>query len=381
MNISIFFYYILIPISWKILVINSYFPVYVIKGIQNLKNFDRIGFYIFLFYLSLLLGYTVKKEKNRGKSKTKKIEKIAFLFFLVSSITIFIYVFSFGNIITAIPKIIALRWNNEVKIPFSFLRIFNPFIMTSCYCYYFLKIQNKKINHKIFFIVTFLLSIYYLILNSGRSHFIFFLAPFFYVKYLKASIKKKLLIIIFFFVFILILILYGDDIRRIFYTMNKVIIINKLSFIEKYSKFVVQLSHPFMNLLCIKEHALEYRYGKDLLNFINLVPGISLKPLWLLNTEKFASTSGIPVDFISYGYYQFGILGIIFFSFLLGNIIQKIENYFLINKNNLIFVILNIRFVFIVVALISNFDIEVFIRGNLQFILLILYFKFMGKEK
>ena len=81
LNISIFFYYILIPISWKILVINSYFPVYVIKGIQNLKNFDRIGFYIFLFYLSLLLGYTVKKEKNRGKSKTKKIEKIAFLFY------------------------------------------------------------------------------------------------------------------------------------------------------------------------------------------------------------------------------------------------------------------------------------------------------------
>ena len=108
---------------------------------------------------------------------------------------------------------------------------------------------------------------------------------------------------------------------------------------ESYSdnsvlSYLQQFSYPFSNTLNLEGIASVsgYRYGRDFITgVLNIIPGVnfdvSYEPTsYFYGGSTWGESGGTPNDAVTFGYLQFGIIGVLFLGYLFGLITARIDN-------------------------------------------------------
>lgn len=403
-NIYYILYFGIIPSIAPFIDLLKYKPIYAIP--QNIifyynstNNFFQGNILIILSYCIIVYGYLIAKKKRKDH-KRKVIYDIYISdnkIFITGIITLFIsilslvyYTYSLNGVMNAIKLAEYYRAiNSDVQDSFMFLRIFQPLILSSFFCFLVLNKNKSTLRNKVLLISTLFFSCYFLLLNASRYHILIFI--FTIVLFNSEKIKMKQVIMM--TVLVITGFVFGDTILNFVQTgqiqKNSTSDFNIDSFINT---FVSQTIHPYINVLKVPsfiDEISDHRFFGDYVYFlINLLPGSILnligiskiEPLWSINTHNFNSlTGGIPVDIISFGYYQLGIIGVIINCLFVGFVLGKINELFNDYNHNAM-KILRVRGIFIFPLLVINAEPEVFVRGNLNFIILLFIFYFTSPK-
>jgi oligosaccharide repeat unit polymerase len=320
----------------------------------------------------------------------KKINRFADGIFIIGGSSIIILVISSGGILNYLALGSSARGatstiSDHISSGLIPLITLSVIILVCPYLYYYLlKVKNNNIL-KFKFILSMLLVIFYLIYNQGRAPLLLFLLPFFLVsKFMK---RKKLLklVLLFLTCFPLLNILNGFFL----YLSYGVYRTEEHSIL---SSFLLEFSYPFTNFLN-RNYLIEvngFRYGLDYIYwFFTLIPNSILKLIGLskdsietlgsLNTNGYSiitnseNQGGIPVDFLTFNYYEGGYLTLLIALVLTGYLLKILDRNFLILKNNLAIKIILYRISISILNLITNSDWSVIARTRTDIIILVFF--------
>lgn len=249
---------------------------------------------------------------------------------------------------------------------------------------YLLAFSIKRSSLKIKFILSFVLSVIYLLYNQGRLPLILFFVPF--VLDLKVAKKVKVWggILI---VFLSIPLLNILSAVFIYFTYGYWSLESNISITQT---LLLEFTYPFSNFINKGNlvRIFGFRYGIDYIQWpLLLIPSPILKLVGIfksdiytigsLNTSAYSSIlnakvqGGIPTDFFTFNYYQFGVfsllLAIIFFAILL----KRIDNKFVYLIGNSSLNIIILRICFLLVSLVNNFDFSVIFRMRYDILILV----------
>lgn len=332
----------------------------------------------------------VKTEKSYSISESN-ISKIAVCTFIIACLSLLIYTIKLGGITNTLQSAEKYRMYGAEQISGSFIKVFFPLIVASCNLYYVLKIEYKsKLKYKLMFYISLILSIYYLLLNAGRMPLFIFIATFIIFKILKnGKIKYLIPTIIIGIIGVQYLdvlfgyLAYGSN----FSALNTLNENKELSvYIED---FVNEFSFPYANIVNVAEFAdnrfrLLWDYIISIVQFLpdSIFFSIGLDSPQMLhefNTLNHGATAGIPVDIITYGYYQIGIIGVIVHTFIFG-IVTRYLNCIAERKGDNIYIFLRAKLIILWGFNVMYSDIDTFIRGKLDLIIMILFIVILSKE-
>lgn len=370
----------------------------IIRHFLNNKSNGFIAFFIIvLSYLLILLGCQfgkrIKRRKRNITISKRKIYILGITTLIVSSMSLLFYSIKLGGPIASIQLAETYRAinSNSNQDGWLIIRIFFPLIMCSFFSFFILRLEsrNMKANSKFRFkvsmllFISFLFYLYYLGISASRSKIIVF----FVCIYLTIAKKVDFKLVISLCVLGIIFILFGDDLL-----LGRFNAIMNGSYIKNISKFAIQTSFPFINLLNIDKiiSLINIRYFSDIFFvwIINLTPtfvlsllGISkIKPLWNYSTQFYHSYgAGIPIDFISFGMIEGNLLGLSLISFIFGWFISWLNNFLYGNEYYIKY--LRVRTYFLIFNFLANSEPEIIIRGNLDYILMLLVLLFFSKSK
>jgi len=266
-------------------------------------------------------------------------------------------------------------------------------ILASPYLYRYLSLSdNKSIWNKIKFFVSLALSILYLLYNQGRLPILLFFVPF--ILNLKSTRKAKISTLILLTVGSILLL---EPMNYLFkYLMNRRV--TEITYSGIWDVFFLEFSYPFTNVMN-RSRLVEFfgfRSGLDYIQWpLTLIPSSALKVFgidkkmiqWIgeLNTESYYQLTGIkkggvPTDFFTFNYYQFGIFSMLLSIPFFAGILRAIDKRILYLKSNEATQILALRLCFLLVSMVNNFDIGVIFRTRSDFIILsIVMFYLMEK--
>lgn len=205
-------------------------------------------------------------------------------------------------------------------IPAKILEI-TPFI------FYILEWKRKK--NIVWLIISLLLVSLYYLFNSSRSQILIFLICFIYLVYMRHIKEKKLFWPAFIVAAVIALPLLDllDDLFLFFQNGSwNVKSIN-------YLRYIVDFSAP--HILNINLHTIVEEYGYRYFftffeDILSLLPGVDFDPTYV-NTSLFISgpywvnTGGIPNDLITFGYIQFGPIGVIVICYFVAKLISTLD--------------------------------------------------------
>lgn len=398
-NIGYLFIFVLIPI----LVINMEIQLYNTDINDDNKVF--IGFLLsILAYIGIISGYyfknlgnviinnsSLKKIDNNYSISEANIRKLAIFTFIISSLSLIIYTIKLGGITNTLKSAEIYRMYGSEQISGSFIKVFFPLIVASCNLYYILKIDYKdQKRYSLMFYVALVFSLYYLIINAGRMPIFIFIATFIVFKVLK---DKKVKYMIPTIIIGIIIVQYLDVFFGYLSFGADFTGINTLKENKPFSlyieEFIGQFSFPYLNILNVSEFAKDnFRMLSDyIMSIIQFLPdGIfysiglgSPQMLHEFNTLNHGANAGIPVDIVTYGYYQVGILGIIIHTFIFGNITRFLNN-ISERKGDNIYIFLRAKLIILWGFNVMYSDIDTFIRGKLDLIIIILFIIILSKE-
>jgi hypothetical protein len=412
-NISYIVYFGVSPLLFSFMDLRDYLPIYSLPAnikmyYNSTNNLVYANFLIILSYVFIILGYYIFKNKKNSSTfhhhiyiGNNKIFYLGLISFIISFLSLSYYTYNLNGIWNAIKLAEYYRAiDSQIQDDFMFLRLFQPFILSSFFCFLILnniKRYNENIKdliknfaYKFMLVVTFILSIYYLIINAGRAPILVFIFTIILYKSKKIKIKQLLIIS----ALIIIGFIYGDLILEFLIT-------GEISFTEingdKYlimlSKFVEQTIYPYINVVKVPSfisNVSDFRFFADYIFvwIINMIPGAFLgifgidkiPPLWVINTNNFNSIiGGIPVDIISIGYYQLGFIGVILISFIFGMITSRLDDIFQKYEHEAIR-LLRIRFLFLISTIVINAEPESIVRGNINIIVMYIVFIICSKK-
>ncbi|WP_282154476.1 O-antigen polymerase [Cytobacillus gottheilii] len=403
-------YFGLSPFLISYLDLRDYIPYWALPrqvqayyGFKDTLSYLNPFIFILISYIFIIFGYyLLNKYKVKNKYVYKevyihdsKILNLGMVSFIVSFFSLAYYTYSLNGIREAILLAEYTRSiNSNFQDSFMFLRLFQPFIICSFYCFLLLKYRmTSKVNSEgkmrnlftmFMFVLTLILSFYYLLITASRSQILIFIIVILLFRNKKIKIRQSITVGL----LIIIGFIYGDSILTYLqtgqYTADRSI---ENSMQVNLSKFVVQTIYPFINITMVPSfisNISDFRFFGDFIFIwiINMLPGGLLglfgigeiKPLWAVNTNNFNSiTGGIPVDLISSGYYQLGIIGIILLSFTFGLIIKRLDDFFKRYNNDAI-KLLKIRFLFFIPTFVINADPEAIVRSGLNIIIMFAVF-------
>ncbi|MGL5067494.1 MAG: O-antigen polymerase [Sarcina sp.] len=352
-----------------------------------------LGYIIFIIFNRFIfernLIFNKKSNYNlRVKKSYKYIKCIGHITFLLGGISFFAIAISVGGI----SKLITLGENMRIYgqdlgtyIPRSLLpfRTLMTIICTSTFIYYLVYSIKKSMINKILVVLSMTISILYLIFNSGRAPIFFFILPFI-LFYIYKKFKRPVLILCGLVIFLIPALLFMDRLfLYIGYGEWRGESVNYLNY------FVEQFGFPYINILNSNEIVDIYnlRYGVDLFTWIiNVVPVsiLSVVGLWKvpvssdLITGYYSSFSegpmlgGIPADILTTGYMQYKFIGVLFIMALIGVVIgiidSRVHRAYTCNLFNNIFIY---RIVISFFNIVSNANLDAFIRGKLDLIIMI----------
>jgi len=373
------------------------------------------GFGITIFsYLTILASVFIRYAYNKGKKPRleknlensffpmKIVYRYGWFFLLVGGGSVLMFFREFGGFRAALVFADTLRYagtdSSQYYGPLTALfRMLSFLVMGAAYCFKVYKDNSKSKKGNILFLVSIILSMMYLIFNSGRATIVFFLVPF-VLEYVIKRNKNVILTTIFIFIGVVVTAELFDIILYQMTTGSIAVAQSNTTLMSNVVSAVNDLSFPYSNILMVTDmnelHG--FRYGADYFIWIfDIIPtrifssiGISIPRFETLNanTSSFyyvlnpLSYGGVPTDFITLGMRQFSLAGLalnsVFYSFFamyIDKLSQKIGS-----KYNLII----IRFQMLFFTFITNNDLTDIIRGNLFiFIILIMLIGINRKMK
>jgi oligosaccharide repeat unit polymerase len=315
--------------------------------------------YVIVGYLVLLTGLSfskrwdfVRRLPSDFQMNNSSLEKFAHIIGILGIVFLLIFMFSIGGFEAFLSTNTLYRSGNAEVSSVAFIRNLALFIPISCLIFYGLsKVQKKKIfnRQKVFFVFYFIASLLLYFNRATRMGLLLFLISFFLMNtfYFKKKFLKYLPLMGGLFV---AFILFGKRMFNYF-------LIDDFSFEADemvLNKVIGEFSFPFFSLTNAIENSFFNSTPRLFFDFIlgllNLLPSAFIpfnvpKNMTQLNTESFLNMSGIPIDIISFGFYSFGLSGIIIIMFFFGTLIGCMEKV-LANKGSLIVVVFYIQFIF-----------------------------------
>jgi len=408
-------YYFAVPLM--VFVFHSSLDLRLIKFPNYILNSSFEAYYtafaITIFaYLTILCCFFIRYEYiNINKLGKKKfvnnnffpkqiIYRFGLFFFIVGGGSLVIFFNILGGFREAISLADTLR-NTEIDPsefygPFAAIfRTLSPLVMGSAYCF---KVCADNTNSKklyVLFLVSFVLSMAFLVFNSGRGTIIFFLLPFI-IAYL---IKKNKNIVLPMLIIFTLAVVTAEVFDVILYQMSYGavdLVQTNISILSNIISALNDLSFPYANMLMVNNmnelHG--FRYGADYFVWIiNLLPsraldviGISIPQLESLNQNTSlyhylldpTASGGVPTDFITFGMRQLSLAGLAINTVLycfLAIYFDKLSHGIGMKDNVIIIRLQLFFFTFIV-----NNDLTDIIRGSL-FALIMLFMLILVKRR
>lgn len=377
----------------------------------NAIGFTAISYIVMLFtYFSFekkmirpRVSYLNKVNSDSGKDIRKSM-KIVFRF------GIFFLVFGGGSMVLFFMELggfkAALRFSETLRYigtePADYygpmgaiFRMLSFFIMGAAYCLKLYADSVKDKKSKILFYLSFILSIMYLLFNSGRATILLFLVPFLLEPLLR---KNKNIIGTLVFLFLAV-ILTAQLLDKVLYQLS----VGGISQLQIDSNLLMSinaalqdLTFPYANTLKWTDmnHLLGYRFGQDYFVWlIDILPtrlfslfGISIPNFDAINVNTSAYyfytmpnlMGGVPTDFITLGLRQLHLPGLLLNSFIFSFFALYIDRLSrsIGSKYNLISIRIKLSFF----TLVANNDLSAFVRGSLFIIIIIIMLMLISKK-
>lgn len=401
-NSVFIFIYGLIPI---ILILNNFFVgktdfflIYTIDK-QN-EPYLFISVVILIGYICMLLGYFLSNPYKIYNYKLhipkSYLKYFAFVLLLVSSFCVFYFSLSMGGFFNSFKYIEAIRSGNINIAGPIFLLL--PVSIVSFLIY--LSFQLDKLNlisvNFLFLLVSLVNSIYYLLIFGGRlpiALFILILPMYIMERKGKWGVKNLVLIL---FVGILSL-NYLDSLFKLLSQSPENIAVK--SVFDNIPRLIAQFSFPYINTLQVHDFTYstgEFRYFVDLISWVinylpssisNLIGLGQIPPSYTVNTYNHLMfdpsnpvAGGVPTDIVTFGYYQFGLAGVIIITFLFGLLVSWFDK-FLNNSNQSSFITLAKIRLFQIISFYPMYaDIEAFMRRRVDVVLIIVLLVLFSKK-
>ena len=360
---------------------------------------------ILLYYISYLKG----KSSHRSALSvdwdcanvacSRKIERIADVCFVLGAISVgvcmqavggFMSYLAFGVNMRGIDKDMTMTIDSAL-LPLITL---STVVLVSPYLYYMLMHKDSKVGtkHKLKFWASSFLATIYLLYNQGRLPLLLFFVPFLLdLKVFKRMSLWGLLLISIGSVFLLSIL----DSLFIYLSFGYWDSGSDSSFLNT---LLLEFTYPFSNFIN-RDTLVEkigFRYGYDYIVWILLlIPASLLSPIGivkknittmgLLNTEAYSSVlnqiagGGIPTDFFTFNYYQFGYFSLIVATIIVGKLLCKLDGIVSQLRNNPITGIIILRISFLLISLVNNFDFSVIFRMRFDLLIHIYVLYYINK--
>ena len=269
----------------------------------------------------------------------------------------------------------------------SICKTLSIFVTGSFFCFYSSSPKHKR--HKMFIIISMILSIVYLLFNSGRGPLLLFFGCIFFA-ILKERGKKVIGIVLLGFIGVALLSstieVVMNNIARgysAFYNLQYNMSDNILS-------TITDLAYPYSNLLALPEmiERSGYNFGLDYVFwFSEVIPKRLFSFVWnflpqttLVTTKvsQFYITAGLslggtPADYITYGWFQGHVLGLFVNCCIYDALLKRLDK--IIFKLPVQYSILKYRMAFFAYSLITSNDFPLMIKNNLFLIIIMIVIK------
>lgn len=408
-NLSIFIltfslFYFLVPF------IQTFFKLYrdntsLFTQLLNQLSNEEIFFNLLISFVCLLvivLSYNMRFTKtqennpinrpqvsaNHESKLFKKINRVADILFILGVMSIVLLINEVGSLKTYLSLGALTRGLDKSPTDYirgSYLQLvtLSVVILIAPYLYAYLYRIRKSKFLAFKFILSTLFAVLFLFYNQGRAPLVIFFLPFIFI----LGKKKNLLGLGFVAMIGIFLLNYLDGIFNYLaygtYTVEEN---------ENYiTLFLSEFSYPFTNF-ALKHELIEFSGYRLLFDYIiwpfTMIPssilnlfGVSkeaLVSLTSINTETYGillginPSGGIPVDFLTYNFYQYGYLTLFIFCVVTGRFLRKLDEiYYYFQFNNAIKIILY-RISFSIITILNNADLSAIIRNRLDVVLLLI---------
>lgn len=402
-NISFLLYFIVVPIL--ILIILTIEPMHHEGFFIYLKNLKLVDYYYgfffsLIFYISFwgfrklfLTGdKSTVKNKNSQKiflSNEKKLGdhsyKLGVICLAIGGGSELIIIKDLGGLFEALSKGDVLRSfsvDGATLVPQNhlFLTITMVLTMGATYLLFLSNRIEKSPVKKIFIVLSFIGSLFYLLFNAGRlGVLLFFLC--FVLDYAYRKSKHPFLLVV---VAGLVSLFLLEKLNEVFFYISYGYI--KSSEVNIFIRLINEFMFPYVNILhSLKMNAIfGLRYGLDFITWIvNIIPYsiLSIFGLEKLQTSYTfitfyyvgqGSDGGVPTDLITQGIRQFGFIGIMFSSLIMAKICtlldRLISREFFLNYTFFSLRVLSISFVLLPYA-----DIDSFVKNRMDLLVLLVF--------
>ena len=349
-----------VAVVWGIL-----FPIVYFYSLENQNNqyldiisdYDTLDFILYYICVELFLLFFVQTFRfvsnkqyhnpfyigedivNIVDDETDQLYTVSIIVFLVGVIADFLYCRAYGGYFGYLEYSAFIRSGvtNRVNNPWSFLIVFRDCVILSSYLLLAQIKKNNKVSfgRLVFFLISFVYSLMILYANKGRLSLAIYLVIIFSIHWIRKNkiefLKTKHIFLILALSFAFMVVIGGIS-----------IIMDRSSGLELKSMFFDEISFCFANFKVLIN---EMGFG-DLRLFVDIVS----YPLFLLpsslwrkiipNTASDIMTifvlgnkkgqggvfGEIPIDAISIGYLQFGIIGVCLFAIFFGIVSAKLFN-------------------------------------------------------
>lgn len=336
---------------------------------------------IIIFILFLVIGYHRKRHNKLIFDKEKYVhlgKGIGIASFVIGGISFILYAQSFGGIFELLVKAEYLRsfstdkanvvngWTYILVIPARLISISPYFIILA-------KSSFKNISaYNILIILSFVGSILFYLSDAGKTGVLIFGMSFF-VPLISYVFKHKWLITIVTACICLQIVSYLDALFVYLASGNFLIETG-----ESDLAYLSQFAYPFENLLNLDNIANQsgFRYGKDFVTgVLNIIPGINFEPSYVPTSffyggSKWKITGGVPNDAITFGYLQFGLLGVALVGFILGYVCSRVDESMKLLKNTFANRVIKCTLIVMYFQLFVSADIVTIARNKFGLVLL-----------
>lgn len=356
-------------------------------------------------YLLLLLGYNryrIKPNPPREitycatQYNSNKVSALARnyadVFFLLSVLSMLMLIWQLGSVKQYLAFGSLTRGLN--KSPTTLLRpqflIFVTLAEISLaipFMYSYVYRVDRKRSNLVRFILSFPAAAMFLLHNQGRAPIVLFILPFLFIRSIK--LKTKTLVITSLLLLAALLSLnYLDAVFR--YLSHGIWRVDRSRLLDQ---FLIEFLYPYSNFT-LKDQLLEqatFRYGYDYIVWpITMVPepilqflGLSktfYEPASNLSTYAYSAIlktkpmGGIPLDFLTFNYWQFGWLTLIPACLFTGLLLRKGDRLISRHVSAQAMGLVILRLSFSMINMINNAEIAAIIKNRLDVMVLLVFF-------
>lgn len=343
-----------------------------------------------------------KNEPRIDKTTYSRLLMLAHLVFFLGGLSVIACIVASGGVSNYLALGSQTRGiSNELTgISSSMLPLItlSSIVIAAPYLYYFLMKERRarQTGIKALFVASFIISLVYLLYNQGRLPLILFIVPF--VLNCGWAKKAKLLTIVVLAIASIITLDWLSDLFLAFsYGKASVGSGSESSFIET---LLLEFTYPFSNILNMTDlvDVVGFRVGTDYVQWpLTVLPSSLLETFGItksdinttgsLNTLGYAvltgriAEGGIPTDFFTFNYYQFGFASLVVASLIASLLLRKLDELIERISNITSISIVCLRVSILLMSLINNFDLSVIFRTRLDFIILVAVIVYVARKR